>query len=284
MDLSPQAIPRNGKFSSLAGQLHKNQRPNEKKQKMTTLTLTLSVAQIAGISGIILCAYFIRGVTGFGSGLLAVPALALCAFPMKTIVPLVMSLDFIASFILGGSNKRQADWGEIRALLPFGLLGALCGVYALIRFPAGPIVLALSVFTIFFGARNLFGLQTEGHISKIWALPTGLVGSGAGALFGTSSPPYIIYLTGRLPDKTAVRATFSWLFIIDGGFRLVLFATTGLLLHLQTQLAILLGLLPMLAGLYIGNKTHVRISRETMIRLVGALLVISGLMLLKKVF
>jgi uncharacterized membrane protein YfcA len=110
----------------------------------------------------------------------------------------------------------------------------------------------------------------------LWAVPAGLVGSGAGALFGTSAPPYIIYLTYRLQDKGAVRATFSWLFVVDGGFRLSLFMAAGLLLEPKTQLAIALGAIPMMLGLYLGNKVHLNISRETLLKIIGAILVASG--------
>jgi uncharacterized membrane protein YfcA len=113
-------------------------------------------------------------------------------------------------------------------------------------------------------------------------VPAGLVGSGAGALFGTSGPPYIIYLTHRLEHKSAVRATFSWLFVLDGGFRLALIATAGLL-NANTQLAILACIVPMAAGLYLGNRVHVGISRERLLQVIGWVLVASGVTLLVKV-
>ena len=80
-----------------------------------------------------------------------------------------------------------------------------------------------------------------------------------------------------------MRATFSWLIAIDGGFRLSLFLFAGLLLEPKLQLAYLLGLLPMGIGLYVGNKVHADLTREGMLRVVGALLVLSGLMLFLKV-
>jgi len=153
---------------------------------------------------ILLTAYFVRGLTGFGSGLISVPLLALWQ-PLQLVVPLIMVLDFVASFILGGVNTKQTDWSEIKRLLPFGVIGASFGVFALLRFPSAAVLVALGVFTIFFGVRNALGVQPHGQISALWAVPTGLIGSGAGALFGTSAPPYIIYLTHRLDDKTAVR-------------------------------------------------------------------------------
>ena len=231
---------------------------------------------------IVLSAYFVRGITGFGSGLIAVPLLALSQ-PLTFVVPLVLALDFTASFVLGGASTKKADWGEIRKLLPFGLIGACVGAFALLKLPSGPVLLTLGAFTMFFGFRNVFGVRSQGQISGAWALPAGLVGGGAGALFGTSGPPYIIYLTHRLTDKTAVRATFSWLFVIDGGFRLGLFFVAGLLLEPKLQIAYALSLVPMALGLWIGNKVHLDMTQEAMLKVVGALLVGSGALLFVKV-
>ena len=231
---------------------------------------------------IILSAYFVRGITGFGSGLIAVPLLAM-SHSLKFAVPLVLALDFTASFILGGLNNQKAAWSEIRALLPFGAVGACLGVYGLLNLPSTPVLLTLGAFTMFFGFRNVFGVQAKGQISRAWAAPTGLVGGTTGALFGTSGPPYIIYLTHRLKDKGEVRATFSWLFVIDGGFRLSLYLVTGLLLDTKLQIAYALALVPMAIGLYGGNKVHLDITSEAMLRLVGLLLVVSGGLLFIKV-
>ena len=231
---------------------------------------------------IILSAYFIRGITGFGSGLIAVPLLAL-SNPLQFAVPLVLALDFTASFVLGGANRSQADWKELRVLLPFGLIGACIGAFALLRLPPTPVLVTLGAFTMFFGFRNIFGVDSDAKISRGWAVPTGIVGGSAGALFGTSGPPYVIYLTHRLKDKTAVRATFSWLFVIDGGFRLGIFLIAGLLLDPKLQFVYALSLVPMLLGLHMGNKVHLDITSEGMLRVVGGLLVVSGAMLFIKV-
>lgn len=240
-----------------------------------------AIAEYLPIFGVVMAAYFVRGLTGFGSGLISVPLLALWQ-PLHLVVPLIMTLDLLASFVLGGFNSRHTSWSEIKRLLPFGLVGASLGVYALLRFPPAPITVTLGLFAIYFGLRQIFGVVPQGQISALWAVPAGLVGSGAGALFGTSGPPYIIYLTHRLEHKNAVRATFSWLFVLDGGFRLVLIAAAGLL-PAKTQLAILACLVPMAVGLYAGNRVHVGISRERLLQVVGWILVASGVVLMLKV-
>src|SRR5687767_7195438 len=231
---------------------------------------------------ILMSAYFIRGITGFGSALISVPLLALSQ-PLQFAVPLVLALDFTASVVLGGLNRNKANWSEIKILLPFGMVGACIGAWALVTLPTTAVLLTLGAFTMFFGFRNVFGLQPIGALSRGWAVPAGLTGGATGALFGASGPPYIMYLTRRLLDKGEVRATFSWLFAIDGGFRLALFLFAGLLLEPKLQIAYAMGLLPMAVGLYTGNKVHLDMTSEGMLRVVGALLVLSGAMLFLKV-
>ena len=231
---------------------------------------------------ILMSAYFIRGITGFGSALIAVPLLALSQ-PLRFAVPLVLALDCTASLILGGTNRKKADWGEVRLLLPFGMLGACAGAYGLLTLPTTPVLLTLGAFTMFFGFRNIYGLHSAGRLSRAWAIPAGLAGGGAGALFGAGSPPYIMYLTRRLLDKGAVRATFSWLIAMDGGFRLSLFLFAGLLFDPKLQIGYALGLVPMAIGLYSGNKVHLDMTSGGMLKVVGALLVLSGAMLFLKV-
>src|SRR5438105_9310577 len=231
---------------------------------------------------ILMSAYFIRGITGFGSALIAVPLLALRQ-PARFTGPLVPAVDFPGSPILGVTNTKKANWAEVKILLPFGMTGACVGAYGLLTLPTTPVLLTLGAFTMFFGFRNIYGLQNVGRLPRAWAIPAGLAGGGAGALFGAGSPPYIMYLTRRLLDKGAVRATFSWLIAIDGGFRLGLFLFAGLLLEPKLQIAYALGLLPMALGLYIGNKVHLDMTSEGMLRVVGTLLVLSGLLLFLKV-
>src|SRR6266508_4199900 len=133
---------------------------------------------------ILMSAYFIRGITGFGSALIAVPMLALSQ-PLRFAVPLVLALDFTASLILGGTNAKKADWAEVRLLVPFGMLGACA--YGLLMLPTTPVLLTLGAFTMFFGFRNIYGLHSVGQLSRAWAIPAGLAGGSAGALFGAGS-------------------------------------------------------------------------------------------------
>jgi uncharacterized membrane protein YfcA len=83
-----------------------------------------------------------------------------------------------------------------------------------------------------------------------------------------------------LRDKTETRATISTLISISAFSRAIVYAASGLLLHLTILLGMLV-LSPFVwMGLAIGQRIHVGLTQEQMRRAIGALLVVTGLSLL----
>jgi len=236
---------------------------------------------MAAMAAILLAAYFIRGITGFGSGLISVPLLALF-LPLKFVVPLILLLDFSASIVIGGFNFKRVKWEEVRLLIPFGVVGVVVGTSLLVKLPPEPMLLALAGFVFVFALRSVFNIRGDKPISRGWAVPAALTGGTVGALFGTGGPPYVIYLTHRIHDKSDLRATFSALFFTEGMTRIVSFLIAGLLLTPQVWVAYLAALPLMLGALYLGGRVHVGLSPTQMTRLVGVLLLVSSGSLLFK--
>ena len=230
---------------------------------------------------ILLSAYFIRGITGFGSGLIAVPLLA-HFLPLTFVVPMVLVLDLVASIVLSRHMRLQVRWDEISLLLPTTVIGMLTGAVLLVNLPREPLLVGLGLFVIFFSLRYLFNIHGEKLISRWWALPTGLCGGMIGAMFGTGGPPYVVYLTHRLHDKTEFRGTLSGLFMLDGALRVVTFVIMGLLFQEEMFSALLMGLPLVGLGLYLGNRVHLGISHRQQLAIIGALLLVSGVSLLWK--
>jgi len=241
----------------------------------------VSLEQIAATAVILLAAYFIRGITGFGSGLIAVPLLALF-LPLQFVVPLILLLDFTASIIIGGLTLRRVQWSEVGVLIPFGLVGVAIGTSLLVNLPKTPMLVTLAVFVLAFALRSLMNLQGSKPISRWWAIPASLTGGTVGGLFGTGGPPYIIYLAHRVPHKSDLRATLSVLFFTEGLARIVSFLLAGLLMTADVWFAYFAALPVVLAALYAGGHVHVGLSQDRMTRLVGLLLLVSGLSLLTK--
>jgi len=243
----------------------------------------MSVEHMVVMAAILLAAYFIRGITGFGSGLVAVPLLALF-LPLKFVVPLVLLLDFTASLVLGGFHFQRVKWGEVGVLIPFGIAGVLLGTKLLVSLPPEPMLFALAAFVLVFAVRSVFNIRGDRPVSRGWAVPAALTGGTVGALFGTGGPPYVIYLTHRIHDKGNLRATLSALFFVDGLARIASFLVAGLLMSAEVWIAYMASLPLMLGALYLGGRAHVGLSQAQMTRLVGGLLLVSGLSLLFKAF
>ncbi len=232
---------------------------------------------------ILMLAYFLRGITGFGSGLIAIPLLA-HMLPLTFVVPMVLVLDFAASIVLSSRKHMRVRWDEVRPLVPTSVAGILVGSFLLISLPREPLLVSLGLFVIFFGLRYVFNVHSEKPVSRWWSVPTGLSGGLIGAMFGTGGPPYVVYLAHRLHDKTQLRGTLSGLFLLDGAFRIVTFLSLGLLLQADMFIAILMGLPVTGIGLYLGNKVHLGITHRQQLAIIGCLLLLSGGSLLWKAY
>lgn len=241
----------------------------------------MSLEQIAATAAILLTAYFIRGITGFGSGLISVPLLALF-LPLKFVVPLILLLDFTASIVIGGFNFKRVKWDEVGVLIPFGIVGVILGTSLLVNLPPEPMLIALAAFVFVFAMRSLLNLHGDKLISRGWAIPASLTGGTVGALFGTGGPPYVIYLSHRIRDKSELRATFSALFFTEGLTRIGSFLVAGLLMTASVWVAFFAALPLVLGALYLGGRVHVGITPAQMARLVGVLLLVSSVSLLFK--
>ena len=236
---------------------------------------------MAATAAILLAAYFIRGITGFGSGLIAVPLLALF-LPLQFVVPLVLLLDFTASLVLGGVHFRHVQRGEVALLMPFSLLGVALGTSLLVSLPQAPMLFALAFFVFAFALRNLLNLHGDRPVSRWWALPASFTGGTVGGLFGTGGPPYVIYLAHRIRDKGQLRATLSAVFFIEGLTRIASFLIVGLLMNVRVWTAFAVALPLVLGALYLGGRVHVGLAPARMTQLIGVLLLVSSASLLFK--
>jgi hypothetical protein len=228
---------------------------------------------------VILFAYFMFGIGGFGSAVIIVPLLAHW-LPLAFLVPLVVVLDLVASVMVGKASRQSVSVEELKRLLPYFIVGIILGVTLLMALPRQPALIALGAFCLIVGAQNIFSPGFSGAISKLWAIPAGLVGGVLGALFGTGGPVYVVYLSKRLHDKTQVRATVSTIISISTILRTISYAISGLLLSVKllTAAACLLPL--MFIGIKAGSRVHLSLTDVQMRRAVGVLLLISGTSLL----
>ena len=230
-------------------------------------------------AAVLLLAYMVRGIAGFGSGLIAVPLLAFM-FPVQIVVPVVVLLDYIGSASQGLKNYKQIAWREQVPLVPFSLIGVALGLTLLKSLTSATLTDALGVFVIVYAIYQLLPLP-ELRGSRLFAVPCGLFGGGVGTLFGTGGPFYVIYFGLRSLDKSEFRATFATNFLIDGAIRLAAYAAFGFF-EPDVLLASIAALPIVALALWSGGHVHTTMSREGYARIISVLLLGSGAILLMK--
>jgi uncharacterized protein len=238
-------------------------------------TVTVGTALYAGL--VLFIAYAVRGMAGFGSGLIAVPLLSMVA-PVASVVPMVVALDYMGSASQGLGSQKQIAWRELSILVPFMIVGVAGGLYFLSVLPTAILSRALGAFVLTFAVYQLLPLPPM-RGSRLTASYFGLLGGLVGTLFGTGGPFYAIYLSLCGLGKESFRATFATNFLLDGGVRLVAYTVLGL--FTRDLLLALASAVPVAAvGLWVGSRIHSELSPLAFRAIISALLVGSGLVLL----
>jgi uncharacterized membrane protein YfcA len=227
------------------------------------------------VGSVILVAYFVFGVTGFGASPITIPVLV-HFLPLAFVLPLAALLDLGSALALGFHTRRQADTRELLTLVPFTLAGLTLGVTLLLRLPRDATLLALGLFVCAYAVNLILRREARRRLSRWWAAPAGIVGGLVGALFGMGGPPYVMYLAGRIPHPNAQRATISLMVILNVGLRVVAFALAGLLASRPLWLAVAASLPVAWAGVWVGHRAHLRLTPAAAARLIAAALFMSG--------
>ena len=229
---------------------------------------------------IIFISFFIRSLTGFGSALVGIPLLAMI-FDLKFAVPLEALLEIGLSALLLRNVYKSISKTTLIPLIIGTIIGSLMGAYILYSFANIYLKRALGVAIILF-ALNLLAGKTGNNIKPLpsgWGVLAGGIGGVLGGLFGTSGPAFVMYLAYKLKTKEVLRASLIGLFAIDYSWRVVVYATTGLLTMEILKFALLLTP-ALILGTILGHKIHFKINEDRFRQIVSAILLVSGIFLL----
>ena len=242
-------------------------------------TANLSPWLLLVAPAIIVVAYTVFGLSGFGSTLISVPILA-HFLPVSYLVPLMALLDLASALLIGTTGREHVSRPEMKRIVPFMFVGFIIGATALVGVPDQYLRAALGTFVSIIGIYSIVNPVVARSISRWWAIPAGIVAGASATVFGAGGPIYSAYLSGRRLDKTETRATVSALISISAFTRAVIYAVAGLLLHVTILAGAALLSAFVWLGLKLGHRIHLGLTQEQMRRAVGAVLVLTGLSLL----
>jgi len=238
--------------------------------------LPLTINELVLCIVIIFVAYVIKGLSGFGSGLVAIPLLAFF-LPLTLVVPVLALVGYTGTVYQSVTYRRDVVWRDLWPLVPFSLAGIAIALWLLVNTDVTVLTLMLGVFIFCYAVYSLLPHHIKSG-SRWWAVAAGSSAGLVGALFGTGGPFYVLYLKMRQVTKPQFRATITMIFLMDGCARMLGYYYSDL--FTKKMLVLALVLLPVLIlGIYVGQHLHIKINDRRFNQVVSILLLVSGLSL-----
>ncbi len=202
-------------------------------------------------------AAFIRGLTGFGFGILLVPILALALTPVQA----VLAINIMASLLFFTELRlifRDAERSSLMISI-LVMLGTLPGLMLLAATPPdlARVLIALVALSAFFA---ILLPQRQAHVPG--PVTTGLTGLSAGILTGFAAmpgPPVVPYYVGRDIPRAVAKASMIGVF----GVSAISGAGAGAMIGVLERQTLILGiaLFPlMMLGNWIGALAFGKVS------------------------
>lgn len=241
----------------------------------------LTAPEIAYCALVLVLSFAIRGGIGFGAAALPLIALVL---PMKLVVPVFTVLGIFSSWSIVFTDARHIVWRELLRLLPYTVVGALIGLYFYNAFDGRTLAHGLGVLVLAYGSSTLWQSLRQRPGWK-WpqrlALPlTGTLAGIVGALFGAMAGVfYAIYLDMQKLDKHRFRATVAATLLALGIVRGAGYFAVGAY-DREALIATAVSLPLMYLGVALGNRVHTNLSEGAFRRLLGVVLIASGVPLI----
>jgi uncharacterized membrane protein YfcA len=237
---------------------------------------------IAGCALLVLAAYALRGATGFGAGVVAIPALALL-MPLTVVIPVITTLGIAASLGQSVQEIRHVDWRALRGLAAPSAVGVALGLWLFASLDPRLLLRAFAAFIIAYGCWSLIPRRPRIALPRgALAVAAGGTGGLVATLFGGMAGPfYAIYLRALALDKRRFRASISSVLLCLGLVRAAGYGSLGF--FDRRALALLALFFPvMVVGMLAGDRWHARLDQAKFERVVAVLLAASGVALLFK--
>lgn len=240
----------------------------------------VTAGNIILLSLIIFTASVIRGFTGFGLALVAVPLLQFL-MPVTDTAVFIAMINFIFSVLYYRRSKREVSNQPLGAMALWTGAGVAAGTVILKFINPAFIQLGWGIIIIFIVYALYRGVDFQIRSDKTALTLSGLLGGMLSGATGITGPPVAVILSSMKTPKEKFNAVISVFILFAVSYALVFYLITGLV-RKETLLLALCSVPALIAGLYTGDRLVARISQNTFTSIVYVVLVIMGLITLFK--
>lgn len=233
----------------------------------------MPVFELAVVFICLACGGILKGATGAGAPILAIPAMA--AFHDVRFAIVIMTVPNLVTNLMQAWQNRKH---HLRAgfLVPFlvsAAVGVVLGTWALVGLDSRTLslVVALAVLLYLILRVTRANWQLSAPLAARLAAPFGFISGVVQGSAGISAPVSLSFINAMQLDRLTFMNTVSLLFVTFVAVQLPALAFTGVL-TLSGFLLSCTALLPMLLGMSFGAFIGRTVSREAFDRLIMLLL------------
>jgi uncharacterized protein len=229
---------------------------------------------------IVLFAYTVESITGFGSIVIAL-SLGALFMPVPALLPVLVPLNVLMTGWLAWRLRRQMDRSLLlQRILPLMGLGTLAGYLLLPWLNEAWLKPLFACLIIWFAGRELWRMvRTTRVLHPHWLTPPLMLSAGIShGLFASGGPLLVYALAGTSLDKARFRATLIGVWFLLNASLTLAFLVDGRLQPALPLVASLAWLLPF--GIWLGERIHRRVDEVRFRQLVYGMLLLSGMALL----
>ncbi|MDN7135060.1 sulfite exporter TauE/SafE family protein [Pseudidiomarina terrestris] len=220
----------------------------------------------------------LQGITGFGSGLVAVPLLSLL-IPLPQLTPLLSIINVLMALYLCWLLRHYFSLKRWRWLLLAGVGGTLVGNAALAYLPVTILQQGMAIFVIAAGLLFWFGVQFQARATALQQSYTGLLAGFANGALTLGGPPVVLFLTATRLNRSQFRATLALFFLVLGLTNVISFTLQGRYTVTGTApvFALVFGAI---SGAYLGHRVSHLLPEQLFRKLTLGVVIGAGVMVL----
>ena len=227
---------------------------------------------------VIFAASFVMGLTGFGIALVAMAFLPWVMSPVTAVVLLTI-YALVFSVVVVVPLRHEVHGRALTDLLIGTVLGTPLGVWVLASLPITALNRLIGAVLIVVVALELFRALPTRLPGRGWGLGAGFLSGLVGGAVGTPGPPVVLYATTQGWSPRVLKANVTAFFVVNQAAILTAYWWTGLITR-EVIVTTLAFALPAMAGIGSGMALFGRLDPARFRRVVFALLLLSGVILL----
>ncbi|KAB2881014.1 MAG: sulfite exporter TauE/SafE family protein [Pseudorhodoplanes sp.] len=174
----------------------------------------------AAVTASVFAAAILRGLTGFGFAIAAVPLLSLFLSPV-VVVPLVICLQLFGNLFEIRTSLRACHWPSLVALTAGALIGAPAGLLALSVMAPDAARLLIAAATLVAVLLLTKGFTFARPPGMRLTVPVGIVAGAFNGLAAMPGPPVIAYYLSLPVSRTVMRASLNVFFLANASIAVV---------------------------------------------------------------